>query len=392
MIKSYLQTFHGLSKDVWMLSFVLLINRAGNMVLPFLSVYLHDKIGLSLEQVGWIMGAYGLGALVGSYTGGQLTDRFHYYPIMIFSLITSGIGYICLQFASGFYSFAFIIFMTVFFSDLFRPASMTALGSYSKQEDYTRSVSLLRLAINLGYAIGPALGGVIAYRIGYLPLFWIDGLTCLGAAFLVRLYLQQKDIKKKEKKTKAALKAESPYRDKKYLIFIAMVTLMALVFLQVLTTLPIYFKEKFGLNEDMIGLLLAMNAIIIVVLEMPIVHKLEAKSSKIKMVQLGTILFGLAYVILLVDASWVGMAVISMILLSIGEIFAMPFSNAYCMDKTTDENRGKYMALYSMAYSLAFIVSPILGMQIASNFGFSMLWIVSGVITVITVIGLRFVK
>lgn len=388
MLKSYFHTFKGLSREVWLLSFVLLINRAGSMVLPFLSVYLHNEIGLSLSNVGWIMSMYGLGALAGSYVGGELTDRFHYYPVMIFSLITSSLGYISLQFADDFYSFGVIIFLTVFFADLFRPSSMTALGVYSKPEDYTRSVSLLRLAINLGYSLGPAIGGWIAYRIGYVPLFWIDGLTCLFAALAVRVFLRQKNMPKKEKKSKATKAAESPYRDKDYLIFIAMVALMALVFMQLLTTLPVYFKEHFNMNEDQIGLLLALNAFLIVLIEMPIIHKLEPKSSKIKMVQIGTFAIGLSYFVFLLAPNWIWITVINMTLLSFGEIFAMPFSNAYCMDLTTSENRGKYMALYSMAYSFAFIVAPILGMQVAGRFGFETLWIILSIISILTILGL----
>ena len=389
MLRSYLHTFKGLSKEVWLLSIVLFINRAGNMVLPFLSVYLHKEIGLSLVEVGWIMSTYGLGALAGSYVGGELTDRFHYYPILLFSLITSSLGYIFLQFATGFYSFGIIIFLTVFFADLFRPASMTALGAYSKPEDYTRSVTLLRLAINLGYSVGPAIGGWVAYRIGYIPLFWIDGLTCLAAALAVRLFLRQQNMPKKEKKTKAMRAAESPYRDRQYLMFIAMVALMALVFMQLLTTLPLYFKEHFDMNEDQIGLLLALNAFLIVLVEMPIVHKLEPISSKIRMVQVGTLLIGLAYFIFLLAPNWIWVAGINMMLLSFGEIFAMPFSNTYAMNKTNAENRGKYMALYSMAYSFAFIVAPILGMQIASRFGFPTLWVVLSAITILTLLGMN---
>ena len=392
MLKSYLQTFKGLSKEVWFLSFVLLINRAGSMVLPFLSVYLHQEIGLSLSNVGWIMSMYGLGALAGSYVGGELTDRFHFYPVMIFSLVTSSIGYISLQFAHGFYSFGALIFLTVFFADLFRPSSMTALGAYSKPEDYTRSVSLLRLAINLGYSLGPAIGGWVAYRIGYIPLFWIDGLTCLFAALAVRTFLRQKDMPKKEKKSKATKAEESPYRDKDYLIFIAMVSLMALVFLQLLTTLPVYFKDHFKMNEDQIGVLLALNAFLIVLIEMPIIHRLEPKSSKLKMVQIGTFFIGLSYFVFLLAPNWIWIAAINMFLLSIGEIFAMPFSNTYCMDLTTPENRGKYMALYSMAYSAAFILAPILGMQIASRFGFETLWIILSIISVFTIFGLGSIR
>ncbi len=389
MLQSYFRTFKGLSREVWLLSFVLLINRTGSMVLPFLSVYLHKEIGLSLSDVGWIMSMYGLGALAGSYVGGELTDRFHFYPVMIFSLITSSLGFISLQFADSFYAFGALIFLTVFFADLFRPSSMTALGAYSQPEDYTRSVTLLRLAINLGYSLGPAIGGWVAYRIGYIPLFWIDGLTCLSAALAVRLFLRpQGVIRKKEKKSKATKVAESPYRDKAYLFFIAMVALMALVFLQILTTLPVYFKEHFGMNEDQIGLLLALNAFLIVLIEMPIIHRLEPKSSKIRMFQIGTFLIGLSYFVFLLAPNWIWITVINMVLLSFGEIFAMPFSNTYCMDMTTPENRGKYMALYSMAYSFAFIVAPILGMQIASRFGFGTLWIILSIISAFTIWGL----
>ena len=197
---------------------------------------------------------------------------------------------------------------------------------------------------------------------------------------------------KKEKKSKAIKAAESPYRDKAYLLFIAMVALMALVFLQLLTTLPLYFKEHFKMNEDQIGLLLALNAFLIVLIEMPIIHRLEPKSSKIRMFQIGTFVIGLSYFVFLLAPNWIWISVINMGLLSFGEIFAMPFSNAYCMGLTTPENRGKYMALYSMAYSFAFIMAPILGMQIASRFGFGTLWITLSLISVITIWGLGIVR
>ncbi len=387
MIQSYIRTYRGISRNVWLLSIILFINRTGSMVLPFLSVYLHDEMGLSLSDVGWIMSIYGLGALLGSYVGGQLTDRFHFYPIMLFSLIISGICFILLQWADGFYSFSAMMFLTVFFADLFRPASMTAMGDYSEPADYTRSVSLLRLAINLGYSIGPAIGGFIAFNMGYVSLFWIDGLTCLSAALATYIFLEHKDSRRKEKKSKATLKAESPYRDKSYLIMIVLISLMALVFLQILTTLPLYFKEHFNMNEDKIGLLLALNAFLIVLIEMPIVHRLEPKGNKLKLFRLGVLIIGLSYFVFLLSPNWIWIAVINMLLLSFGEIFAMPFSNAYCMDMTTPENRGKYMALYSMGFSFAFILAPVLGMQIAERFGFPTLWVVLSAISFVTVVG-----
>lgn len=392
MLQKYLRSFKGLSPKVWLLSLVLLINRAGSMVLPFLSVYLHDHLHFTLPDIGWIMSIYGIGAFLGSYIGGQLTDRFQYDQIMIVSLLFSGIGFVLLQFAHTFYSFGFMMFSTVLFADTFRPASMTAIGAYSKPEDYTRSLSLIRLAINLGYSIGPAIGGWIAFNLGYRQLFWIDGLTCIAAGIAVGFYLRDQSLPQKGKKNRQERQAESPYRNKEYLFFILMVSLMAIVFLQIITTIPLYFREHFKMTEEGIGLLLALNALLIVVIEMPIVHSLEKKGDKIRLFKIGVLLIGFSYFVFLLAPNWIWIAGINMLIISVGEIFAMPFSNAYCMTQTTPENRGKYMALYSMAYSFAFIFAPVIGMQIANSYGFPTLWVVLSVVSIITLLGLTYIQ
>ena len=151
ILQPYLNTFKGLSREVWWLSLITLINRAGTMVIPFLSLYLTKHLGFSLGKVGWIMSAFGLGSVVGSWLGGKLTDKIGYYKVMVFSLISTGFLFVGLQYLQTFETILLGIFLVMLVADMFRPAMFVALSAYSKTENKTRSVTLIRLAINLGF-------------------------------------------------------------------------------------------------------------------------------------------------------------------------------------------------------------------------------------------------
>ena len=98
LFKNYIDTFKGLSTEVWWLALITLINRAGTMVIPFLSLYLNKDLGFNLSNVGWILSVYGLGSVAGSWFGGKLADRFGFYKVMVVSLFMTGILFILLQY------------------------------------------------------------------------------------------------------------------------------------------------------------------------------------------------------------------------------------------------------------------------------------------------------
>ena len=192
LLTLYLNTFKGLSREVWWLALITLINRAGTMFIPFLSLYLTEDLSFSTSTVGSIMTAFGLGSVVGSWLGGKLTDKIGYYKIMVFSLIVSGLLFIYLQYLKTVISLSIGIFVLMLVADMFRPAMFVALSAYSKPENKTRSVTLIRLAINLGFSAGPAVGGLIIAGLGYNGLFWVDGITCILATLLLIQLLNPK--------------------------------------------------------------------------------------------------------------------------------------------------------------------------------------------------------
>lgn len=372
LINNYLNTFKGLSQEVWWLSLITLINRAGTMVIPFLSLYLTKSLNFTLTDVGWVMSAFGLGSVIGSWLGGKLTDKIGYYKVMVFSLVFTGILFIGLQFLQTFKTFCFGIFLVMLVADSFRPAMFVALSAYSKPENKTRSVTLIRLAINLGFSAGPAVGGIIITTISYGGLFWVDGITCIAATLVLIKVLNPKKAKILDN-----VKTENPksaYADKAFLIFLVAMVLFGIVFLQYFSTMPLYYKDAHHLTELDIGIILGMNGFLIFVFEMPLIKWLENSTfTKTGLMIFGGILTGLSFIILNFT-SWTGILIIGMLLMTFGEMIAFPFSNAFAMDRAKKGNQGEYMALYSIAFSVAHIFGHNAGMRLVDNLGFDNTW------------------
>ncbi len=372
LFKNYFDTFRGLSKEVWWLSLITLINRAGTMVIPFLSLYLTKDLNFTLPDVGWIMSFFGLGSVVGTWLGGKLTDKIGYYKVMLVSLFGTGILFVLLQYAKTFEAFCAGIFFVMLVADAFRPAMFVALSAYSKPENKTRSVTLIRLAINLGFSAGPAVGGLIITSIGYQGLFWVDGITCVLAAFLLLQVLHPKKARVLDE-----VKVENPvsvYKDKAFWIFFVAMFIFGFVFLQYFSTIPLYYKDVRLLTELEIGLLMGFNGFFIFVFEMPLIDWLESsKNSKIKLVAIGLFLVAISFVVLNISP-WIGILIIGMLLMTVGEMVAFPFSNAFAVDRAKKGNQGEYMALYAIAFSLSHIFSHNSGMQMVNKYGFEFTW------------------
>ncbi len=382
---NYLGTFKGLSTEVWWLSLITLINRAGTMVIPFLSLYLTKSLNFTLKDVGWIMTCFGLGSVLGSWLGGKLTDKIGYYKVMKTSLFLTGVLFIALQFVTTFTGFCVGIFLVMLVADTFRPAMFVALSAYSKPENKTRSVTLIRLAINLAFSAGPAVGGIIITSLGYNGLFWVDGVTCILATFLLINVLNPKKAK-----TLDEVKIENPvsvFSDKAFWVFFVAMFIFGFVFLQYFSTIPLYYNDAHHLSELEIGLIMGMNGFIIFLLEMPLIKWLEDSNySKERLMFVGLLLTGISFLVLNLTG-WVGVLIVGMLFMTIGEMIAFPFSNAFVMERAKKGNQGEYMAYYSIAFSLAHIFGHNSGMQMVDALGFDNTW---WVITVMSVIGLLF--
>lgn len=383
LFNNYIDTFKGLSTEVWWLALITLINRAGTMVIPFLSLYLNKDLGFNLSNVGWILSVYGLGSVAGSWFGGKLADRFGFYKVMVVSLFMTGILFILLQYLTTFISFCIGIFLVMLVADSFRPAMFVAMSAYSKPENKTRSVTLIRLAINLGFSAGPAVGGLIITTMGYAGLFWVDGITCLLATVLLIKVLHPKKAK-----TLDSVITENPksvFNDVPYWLFFAAMALFGIIFLQYFSTIPLYYKDAHFLSELEIGLLMGVNGLIIFLLEMPLIKWLENSTfTKVGLMVFGALLVGASFIVL-VMTSWVGILIIGMLLMTIGEMIVFPFSNAFAMQRGKRGKMGEYMALYTVSFSISHVFGHNAGMQMIDKFGFDVTWTIVTILSVICI-------
>jgi predicted MFS family arabinose efflux permease len=374
----YVNNFKGFSREIWILTIVTFINRAGTMVLPFLSKYLKEDLHFSYGEVGWIMMAFGAGSMLGSWLGGKLADKIGFYKVMVYSLLLSGIMFFGLQFIKSFWGLCIGMFTIMSVADMFRPAMFVSLGAYVKPENRTRALTLVRLAVNLGFAAGPAMGGLIIMGIGYKGLFWTDGATCIVSILIFRMLVAERKNVLHARDGAEQKEIKSVFRDRPFWIFLFTSFVTAVIFFQLFTSLPLYHHDRYNLTELQTGLFMTVNGLMVFLFEMPIVGYCERKGfNKVNIIMAGSLCMALSFYVLLFD-DWIGVLAVSLVLITFGEMFAFPFSNSFAMGRAPKGHEGRYMALYTMTFSLAHIVGSKLGMETIGHFGYIVNWALMG--------------
>lgn len=389
IIQLYKNAYSSVPKPMWWLALVILVNRAGTMVIPFLTVYLTSK-GYSLVQAGMVMAIFGCGGIVGGYLGGVLSDRLGFFSVQVVSLLFNGVLFFLLGRMQTLPQIMSCVFVLSVVGESFRPANAAAVAAYSTEVNRTRSYSLNRLAINLGWAVGPAVGGVLA-SVSYSLLFVVDGTTCVLAALLLYFSLAAFNKKFHSKRVGQMLSAKSAYKDKIFLWAMFFLFLVGVCFFQLFNLVAAYFNQGLHLKESTIGWLLGLNGLIIVVVEMILVFKLENKRNDLVYILCGASLVGLAYLILSLHKSLL-IAITSIIVITFGEMLLFPFINSFWVRRCMANNRGQYAALNTMSFAASLVMAPTIASQIAAHFGFTLLWVVNFILCSIAAIGFNWLR
>jgi predicted MFS family arabinose efflux permease len=390
IINIYVDSFQGLSKDVYVFGLMMFINRIGTLILPFLTLYTTQQLGWTKVDAGTATMWFGLGSLVGSIIGGELTDRIGYYKTMAISLFSASVFFYLLQFVSDFYIFCGFLFISSLLGDIIRPAIWTGLTYFTDKTNQTRAVSLLRMAFNAGISIGPAFAGILIEKYGYGLIFTIDGVTCLAAGVFLLIFV--KDKKKKEEIKTSKDGGKSPYRDGIFMVFMFFNLLMLISFFQILFTVPLYMTEMLGYSEKEVGYFYTVNGLIILFVEMPIVYYIEKYFSKFKAMIIGALMMGASLLIFIFPVSAFAMMLFYTFFVSIGEIINFPFISSASMDRATKGTIGKYMSVNTIMFSVALIIAPKVGTLILDAFGYNVLFIIMFLFCVVSVIGLYLIK
>jgi predicted MFS family arabinose efflux permease len=376
-VQLYKKAYSGLSRNSWYLCLVMFINRSGTMVIPFMTIYCRHELHFSISQATLVMAAFGAGSILGAFTGGRITDKVGFYYVQVMALLIGGVLFMVLGYQQTFMSVSLGAFVLSICNEAFRPANSTAVAYYSSGDNLTRSNSLNRLAVNLGWAFGGLLGGTLA-SINYHLLFWVDGSTNILAALLLLKLIPASKVMKQIRESLSEGSGPSPYHDGVYLAFIICAIIFATCFFHLFTMQPLYYKGPWHFSELYIGLLMGINGLLIVIFEMVLIHNLENKRHPLNYICVGALVIGAGFVLLNYLPASPYSALVVLIFITLGEMLAMPFMNSFWIMRTTAANRGQYAAMYTIAWSTAQIISPIIGGQVVTYSGYYALWWLTG--------------
>lgn len=373
-----------LPKPLWILFFASLVNRAGTMVLPFLALYATEGLDLPASKAAALLAIYGVSSLLASPVGGRMCDRFGSVVVMQVSLIASGIVLLLFPLAS---SWGWILAATVAYaitSEVFRPASMAALVELAPEGKRKASFAMIRLAVNLGMSLGPALGGILA-TVSFSWLFWVDGITSLLAAALVLIWPPRPMA---ERGGDAAVVGMAPdetvsaspdplpdtpaWRNRRLLLFLMACIPIIVVFFQHIGSMPLDLVGNLGFSPAFYGFLFTLNTLVIVVLEVRInfatSHWTHARSLAI-----GAILTAVGFGALAVARErW--SVVLTVLIWTFGEMVLLPAMSDFVAEVAHPRRRGEAMGFYTMTWGLAFTFGPSAGALVLERFGPVVVW------------------
>jgi len=369
----YRQAYTGLPRRAWILFGVNLVNASGSMVFFFLSLYLTRRLGFSPAEAGRALSLYGVGSLAGAYLGGWLSDRIGSTSVQKLSLALSGVLLIAMgQIRSAAVLLPTLLGFGVVAGSLY-PANATSMARVCPAELQVKGFALNRLANNLGVTIGPAVGGLLALR-DYRLLFWADGLTCLAAVGLFVLLWPKAEggLRRSEARTPREDDVQSPWRDRPFLGLLLVTIGFGMIFIQLLSTFPLYMRGAYGLAEDSIGRLLAVNTILIVLLEMALMEFIR-RYPLTRMINISFVLMGIGFGLMPLGRGF-AYAALTVAVWTFGEMLSMPLFTSLISGRARPESRGRYLGLFSFAFSLALIIGPALGAAVYERWGGAALW------------------
>jgi MFS family permease len=261
---------------------------------------------------------------------------------------------------------------------------MESIARRASPEIQARAFALLRLAINLGMSIGPALGGLLAVH-SYTWLFVADALTCWLAAVVLALTLGVTADRRAEPPAATAAPARSAWRDGPFLSLLLLVVLLGVVFFQLFSTMPLYLRDFYHLGERSVGGLIALNTLLIVLLEMVLIHRLQSRDP-MKVLGWGCLLVGFGLALFPLGPA-PAVAVAAMVVATFGEMLSLPVSNAIVGRRAGSRSAGGYMGADTLAFSVARVLGPALGTAVYDRFGGTVLWLGSGGLGVVLWLG-----
>jgi MFS family permease len=377
------RTYDEYPVQFWMLILGLFIDRLGGaLVFPFLTLYITREFGISMTQLGLLIGLFSITNLVGNTLGGALADRWGRKGTLIFGLIVSALSSLIMGWADSFMLLSASLIIVGLFANMGGPAAQAMIADLLPEEKRAQGFGILRVVANLAVAIGPAIGGVLAVR-SYLILFVADAITSVFTAALAFFILQEtKPSSPASARRETLVETLQGYsvalRDRPFTAFILIGMFVGVVAMQMGTSLSVYLRDVHGVSDQRFGYIMTLNASMVVLLQFYVTRRIQA-FRPLWMTALGSALYGLGYTLYGFVSHYI-LFLAAMVVVTTGEMIFVPTAQALAAGMAPEDMRGRYMGLYGLSWAIPGMVGPLAAGLIMDNLDPRWLWYAVGLV------------
>lgn len=389
MFNQFHRTYHEFPRSFWALVSAAFIDRlGGTLIFPFFALYITEKFDVGMTQAGALLGLFSISGLIGSTIGGALTDRFGRRGIVIFGLIASAFTSISLGLVSDlsvFYPLAILVGMLW---NVAGPAHQAMVADMLPAEKQAEGFGILRVVANLAWIFGPSIGGFLA-GYSYLLLFILDAISSSITALIVfRFIPETKPTLDEGAQPESLAQTFSGYArvlaDRPFIGFLLASIIMLIVYQQMYNTLSVYLRDVHGIAPQGYGLLMSINALIVVALQFWITRRLSTYPPLLMMAY-GTAFYMVGFTMFGFVSGFL-LFILAMVIVTFGEMIVVPIAQSLAAQFAPEAMRGRYMAFFSLTWTLPATIGPIAAGLVMDNLDPDWVWFAGGILCAISIL------
>lgn len=396
-MKKIFEDYKQLPKEIYILSLATLINRIGDFVVPFLTLYLSQKLGVSLPVTGIIVAVTSFIKIPGSYLGGKLNDEFNSKLIFVSCQTIAGILLIPCAFVKNPFVTVPLLVLFSFFSSMVRTPTMAMISDLLPQEQRKMGYVVRYIGINIGVAIGLALAGFL-YNYSTVLLFLGDAVTMLASVAMIAFGIKGSNLKKIRDKTVGSNEKREEgslftilRRRKPLVMYMLFTSILYIAFEQTKFAMPLTVNLRFGDDGPVLfGFLISINAVTATILAL-FQERVSKRFSIIGQIAFGGILFAIGFGLYAITTNFISF-VIATIIWSIGEVFIFTNASVFVVNNSPENFRGRLTSCFSLIFSTTGTLGIMVTERVVSVVGVYNSWVFILVITLIGVGLIYFIK
>lgn len=365
---------------------ILLSNAGGGLVWPFLLIFASGRLQLPLAAVGSLITIQAVAGMAASFVAGALADRFGRKPVMVTSLLLSGCVYILLSGANGYAEFAVLMALLGIGNPMYQVGADAMLADMIPAEQRAEAYAINRIASNAGFGLGPAVGGFLAAT-SYSLAFYGAATGFLAYALLCAIFAREtlsrrlvtpppdpvRAVQRRGNIPALRLGGFAPvFGDRPYMAFAGLLCLGLIAPSTVWVLLAVYSKTNFGLPEYLYGWIPTANAVLCVTVQYP-VTRVTSRYRPLTVIAIGMAVYAVGAGSVALMTSFEGFLV-SMIVLTFGELIVVPTAAKYVADLARPDLRGHYMSVYWLGWAASRAIAPLVGGFLNDRVGPTAIW------------------